>query len=60
MSKYVLQRWSGAAWDDTMCSPYKTMGEIKVHLKEYWWHYTESNPYRIKDYKPKKRKQKYY
>jgi hypothetical protein len=30
------------------------MGEVKKHLKDYSWHYTEENPCRIKDYKPKK------
>jgi hypothetical protein len=60
MSKYVLQRWSGVAWYDTMCSPYETMGEIKAHLKDYGWHYTESNPYRIKDYNPKQKIKNYF
>jgi len=54
MSRYVVQRWSGAAWYDSICSPYDTMGEVKKHLKDYSWHYTEENPCRIKDYKPKK------
>lgn len=52
--KYVLQRWSGEAWYDTMCSPYSSMSEVNEHLKEYWWHYTDNNSYRIQDYKPKK------
>ena len=52
-SGYVIQRWTGKAWDDTMCSPYKTMAEVRKHLQKYSWHYTNENPYRIKDYKPK-------
>jgi hypothetical protein len=56
---YVIERWSGKAWYASMCSPYKTMGELNRHLKEYWWHYTEENPYRIKDFKPKKKIQQY-
>jgi hypothetical protein len=32
------------------------MGEVNAHLKKYWWHYTEENPYRIKDYKQPKQK----
>ena len=50
----VLQRWTGSSWNDSLCSPYKTMGEIQKHLKEYWWHYTAEHPYRVIDYKPKK------
>jgi len=53
-SALVLQRWTGSSWNDSLCSPYKTMGEIEDHLKKYWWHYTDEHPYRIVDYKPKK------
>jgi hypothetical protein len=42
-----------------MCSPYKTMGAVNAHLLKYWWHYTTENPYRIKDFKPKKKVQRY-
>jgi hypothetical protein len=35
------------------------MGEVNKHLKEYYWHYTTENPYRVIDYKPKKKVQKY-
>jgi hypothetical protein len=57
MSKgYVIQRWTGKGWYDSMCSPYKTMSEVRKHLDEYYWHYTEENPYRIQDYKPKVKK----
>lgn len=59
MSKFVIERWTGKAWCDSMCSPYKTMGEINAHLQKYWWHYTDSNPYRITDYRPKVKVQKY-
>jgi len=55
-SSLVLQRWTGKAWDDSLCSPYKTMGEIRAHLKKYAWHYTAENLYRIVDYKPPKLK----
>jgi hypothetical protein len=58
-NKYVVQRWSGLAWYDSMCSPYKTMSEVTAHLKKYWWHYTIENPYRIIDFKPKKKVQRY-
>ena len=57
--RYVVQRWSGKAWNDSLCSPYKTMGEVNKHLKEYYWHYTTENPYRVIDYKTKKKVQKY-
>jgi hypothetical protein len=57
--KYVIERWTGKAWYPSLCSPYKTMGEINNYLKKYAWHYTTENPYRIKDYKPKKKTQKY-
>ena len=50
----VVERWSGSAWNPSLCSPYKTMTEVRQHLKDYSWHYTEENPYRIKDFKPKK------
>jgi hypothetical protein len=52
--RLALQRWTGKAWDDSLCSPYKTMAEIRAHLKEYHWHYTAEHPYRVVDYKPKK------
>jgi len=52
--RYVVQRWTGKAWNDSLCSPYKTMGEVNKHLKDYYWHYTTENPYRVIDYKPKK------
>jgi hypothetical protein len=57
--KYTLQRWSGSVWYDTMLSPFNSMAEMHKHLKDYWWHYTNNNPYRIKDYKPKNKIQKY-
>jgi len=59
-SGLVLQRWTGKAWNDSLCSPYKTIGEIRKHLKEYHWHYTEENPYRIINYKPKKKQKSKY
>ena len=43
-----------------MCSPYKTMGAVRAHLEKYSWHYTTENPYRIVDFKPKKKVQRYY
>jgi Tfp pilus tip-associated adhesin PilY1 len=42
-----------------MLSPYKTMSEVNQYLKDYAWHFTADNPYKIKDYKPKKKIQKY-
>ena len=27
--------------------PYNTMDEVNAHLKAYWWHYNDNNPYRI-------------
>jgi hypothetical protein len=53
--KYVVERWTGKAWGASMCSPYKTMSEVTKHLREYYWHYTIENPYRIKEYKEKKK-----
>ena len=51
---YVIERWTGKAWYATLCSPYKNMSEVHKHLKDYSWHYTQNNPYRLKDFKPKK------
>ena len=45
--KYIIQRWTGKGWDTSMCSPYNTIEEVNVHLKTYWWHYNDNNPYRI-------------
>ena len=56
---YVIQRWGGSSWYDTMLSPYKTMSEVNQYLKDYAWHFTADNPYRIKDHKPKKKVQQY-
>ena len=56
MTKLIIERWTGKAWYPSMCSPYKTMSDINKHLKDYWWHYTKDNPYRITEYKEKKKK----
>jgi hypothetical protein len=56
---FTIQRWTGKAWDNTMCSPYKTMGAVTAHLRKYAWHYTVENPYRIIDFKPKKKVSNY-
>jgi len=56
---YAVERWSGKAWYASLCSPYKTMADVQKHLKDYWWHYTTENPYRIVDYKSKTKVQKY-
>lgn len=53
---YVVERWTGKAWDASLCSPYKTMNEVRKYLLDYSWHYTLDNPYRIVDYKPPKLK----
>ena len=57
MKGYNIERWTGKAWCQSLCSPYKTMAGVTKHLKEYAWHYTIDNPYRITDLKPKKTKQ---
>ena len=49
----------GKAWDSFPGQTFKTMGEVNSHLSKYAWHYTTETPYRIKDYKPKKKVQKY-
>jgi hypothetical protein len=54
MKYYNVERWTGKAWNKSLCSPYKTMAEVRKHLKDYSWHYTAENPYRITDFKPKK------
>lgn len=56
---YNVERWTGKAWYPSLLSPYKTMAEVRKHLKDYCWHYTDENPYRITDYKPKTKVQKY-
>jgi hypothetical protein len=53
--KYVVERWTGKAWGASMCSPYKSMSEVTKHLRDYSWHYTAKNPYRIKEFKEKKK-----
>lgn len=53
---FIVERWTGKAWYASLESPYKTMAEVRKHLKNYWWHYTKTNPYRIKDYIPKVQK----
>lgn len=57
---YTVQRWTGGAWYDSMCSPYKSYTEAMNHVKKYSWHYTNDNPYRIIDTKPKKKDKKYF
>jgi len=53
MKWYNVERWTGKAWNKSLCSPYKTMSEVCKHLEQYSWHYTRDNPYRIIDFKPK-------
>ena len=53
--KYVIERWTGKAWYPSLCSPYNNMSEVTKHLRDYSWHYTSENPYRIRDYKEKKK-----
>lgn len=52
---YNVQRWTGKAWNTSMCSPYKTYTAAMSHIKNYSWHYTTENPYRIVEDKPKKK-----
>jgi hypothetical protein len=52
---YNVQRWTGAAWYNSMCSPYKSYTEAMNHVKKYSWHYTTDNPYRIVEDKTKKK-----
>jgi hypothetical protein len=59
MNKIAVERWSGKAWYPVMLSPFKTMGEVTKFLKDYHWHFTQEYPYRIKDFKPKKKVQRY-
>jgi hypothetical protein len=56
---FNVQRWTGAAWNTSMCSPYKTYTEAMNHVKKYSWHYTTDNPYRIVEHKEKKKKYKF-
>jgi hypothetical protein len=51
---YTVQRYTGKAWNDSMCSPYKSYAEAMAHVKNYSWHYYKDNPYRIIEDKPKK------
>jgi len=51
---YNVERWTGRAWNTSMCSPYRNMSEVQEHLNQYSWHYTQENPYRITEFKPKK------
>lgn len=57
--KFVVERWTGKAWDLFPNQTFKTMGEVNAHLQKYSWHYTQNNPYRIVDFKPKKKVQRY-
>ena len=55
MSKSIaIERWSGRAWYPVLCSPFKNMSIVRKYLKDYCWHFTAENPYRMIDYKPKK------
>ena len=49
--KYIIERWTGKGWDASMCSPYSSMKDVNEHLKKYWWHYNDNNPYRVKEVK---------
>ena len=51
VKKYIVERWIGKAWYITMCSPNNSMDEVNNYLKEYHWHFTDKNPYRITEYK---------
>ena len=51
---YVIERWTGKAWAPSLESPFKSIAAVRKHLKNYYWHYTDDNPYRLKDFKPKK------
>ena len=51
---FDVERWTGKAWTPSLESPFKTMAAVRKHLKDYSWHYTQENPYRIKDFVPKK------
>jgi len=59
MHRYKIERWTGKAWDSFPGVVYKTMSEVNKHLTNYWWHYTNDNPYRVVDFKPKKKVQQY-
>jgi hypothetical protein len=52
---YTVKRWTGKAWYDSMCSPYKTYSEAMAHVKKYSWHYTNNNPYKIVETKIKEK-----
>jgi hypothetical protein len=52
--QYVIERWTGRAWAPSLESPFKSIAAVKKHLKDYYWHYTNDNPYRLIDFKPKK------
>jgi hypothetical protein len=53
--KYVIERWTGKAWDSFPGLTFKTMSAATSHLRKYSWHYTAKNPYRIEEYKEKKK-----
>lgn len=55
-NKITVERWSGRGWYPVMLSPFNSMSEVTRYLKKYSWHFTQSNPYRINDFKPKKQK----
>jgi hypothetical protein len=57
MTKVEVERWSGKAWYPVLLSPFKTMGEATQYIKKYSWHFTDQNPYRIKEHKEKNKKQ---
>ncbi|CAB5226292.1 hypothetical protein UFOVP760_71 [uncultured Caudovirales phage] len=57
--RFVVERWTGRAWDSFPGLSFKTMSEVSKHLKTYSWHYTADNPYRIVDARPKKKSRKY-
>ena len=52
--QYVIERWTGRAWGPSLESPFKSIADVRKHLKDYHWHYTNDNPYRLIEFKPKK------
>lgn len=55
MNKITLERWTGKVWQPVLLSPFNTTGEVSHYLRKYSWHFTKDNPYRIKDFKVKKK-----
>ena len=45
---YILERWNGTTWYESMLSPFADLQSVEDYLAKYsGWHYNEKTPYRL-------------